>query len=151
MAGYWGRPGETRKTLNPDGWARTGDIGRLTADGYLELVDRGKDVIVSGGFNVYPGEVERCIESLPQVAEAVVFGVPSEDWGEAVTALVTLSPHASLSVEAIRAHCKRNIAGYKVPREIKLVNDLPKTDTGKIARRKIRDTFWRGATRNIGE
>lgn len=151
MAGYWGLPRRTSEMFDSEGWARTGDIGRLTEDGYLELLDRAKDVIASGGFSVYPGEIERCIEELPHVTEALVFGIPDADWGEAVTALVTLFPGVSLSAEEIRAHCKRNIASYKVPRHIGFVDDLPKTDTGKVLRREIRDAYWRDSSRNIGE
>ena len=128
MAGYANRPEETAKALTPDGWLRTGDGGYLDEDGYLFLTDRIKDMIVSGGENVYPVEVEEALSQHPAVAEVAVIGVPDERWGEAVKALVvTRAGRRDVSADDLVAFARERLAGYKLPRSIDFVDDLPRT------------------------
>jgi acyl-CoA synthetase (AMP-forming)/AMP-acid ligase II len=136
MSGYWNRPAETAKTLR-GGWLHTGDIGRVDADGFLYLLDRKNDVIISGGFNVYPREVEDVLLAHPAVREAAVVGVPDERWGEVVQAVV--ATREPVDEEALRAHVEGRLAGYKKPRRIESWPDLPKSPAGKILRRAVRD------------
>jgi acyl-CoA synthetase (AMP-forming)/AMP-acid ligase II len=150
MAGYWANQAATREVMTPDGWLRTGDVGYLAEDGYLYLVDRKRDVIVSGGYNVYPAEVERVIETLPEVHEVVVVGAPDERWGETVTAVIALKAGAQLSAERIVEVCRQQLAGYKKPTSVHFVGDLPKNSTGKLLRREVRERFWEGRERSVG-
>lgn len=135
MQGYWNQPEETARTLR-DGWLRTGDIGCLDADGYLEITDRKKDMIIVSGFNVFPNEVEACIAQHPDVADVAVVGVPDEATGEAVRAFVV--SHRELSVEEIRAHCRSLLANYKVPTRFSFLAEIPKNAVGKALRRELR-------------
>ncbi len=137
MQGYWNQPEETARTLQ-DGWLRTGDIGRFDAEGYLEITDRKKDMIIVSGFNVFPNEVESCIALHPDVADVAVVGIPSEDTGEAVRAFVV--SRKDLSVEEIRAHCRTLLAGYKVPTSFSFMAEIPKNAVGKALRRELRAT-----------
>jgi long-chain acyl-CoA synthetase len=140
MAGYWNKPEQTAAALR-DGWYWSGDVGRLDADGHLFLLDRSKDMIISGGENVYCTEVEDALYTHPAVLEATVFGVPSEQWGEAVHAVVVLRSDAT-EAELID-HCRTLIAGYKVPRSISFQTDpLPKSGPGKVLKRELRAPFW---------
>ncbi len=140
-AGYWHKPEETAKVLR-GGWFTSGDLGYLDEAGYLFLVDRAKDMIVSGGENVYSAEVENALYSHPAVVEAAVFGVPDERYGEAVHAVV--QTRTEVSGDELVAHCRLTIAGYKVPRGVELRTDpLPKSGAGKILKRELRDAFWR--------
>ncbi|GAB3885127.1 fatty acid--CoA ligase [Terrabacter terrigena] len=150
MAGYWARPTETAEVLTSDGWLRTGDVGYLDEDGYLFLVDRKRDVIVTGGYNVYPGEVERVIETLPEVHEVVVVGAPDGRWGETVTAVVALKGGQSLSAERVIEVCREHLAGYKKPTSVHFVEALPKNSAGKLLRREVRSGFWAGRQHQIG-
>ena len=118
MAGYANRPAETAVALTPDGWLRTGDGGYLDEDGYLFLTDRIKDMIVSGGENVYPVEVEEALSQHPAVAEVAIIGVPDERWGEAVKALVVRAPAAEVGPEELVAFARERLAGYKLPRSV---------------------------------
>jgi len=136
MVGYWQRPEDTADTIR-DGWLHTGDMGRLDADGYLYIVDRKKDMIIVAGMNVYPREVEDVIYHLPAVGECAVAGVPSERRGEDVKAFVVLKEGASLTPEEVLAHCRAHLASYKVPRQVEIVADLPKSSTGKILKRAL--------------
>jgi long-chain acyl-CoA synthetase len=136
MKGYWRRPAETAEVL-ADGWFRTGDLGRVDAEGYFSIVDRKKDMIIRGGLNVYPREVEEVLYEHPAVAEAAVVGVPDEMLGEEVAALVVLKPGASASPDELREHVKRQIAAYKYPRHVWMVTELPHGDTGKVLKRDI--------------
>jgi long-chain acyl-CoA synthetase len=139
FAGYWNRPAETAATLLPGGWVRTGDIVEAEPDGFLRMVDRAKDLIITGGFNVYPGEVEDVLRRHPDVADAAVVGLPSADGGETVVAAVVAKAGSSPDRDALRAHCREHLAGYKVPRRIELVADLPRSVIGKALHRKVRD------------
>jgi long-chain acyl-CoA synthetase len=136
MRGYYGRPEETAQTIR-DGWVATGDLGRFDEAGYLQLVDRKKDMIVSGGFNVYSKEVELAIADHPDVRDVAVIGVPDEIYGEAVTAFVEPHPGARLTVEDIVDHCRPRIAGYKKPRHVYFVPELPRNSTGKVLKRQL--------------
>ena len=149
MLGYWGNPQATAETLR-GGWLHTGDIGMLDETGYLYLLDRAKDMIISGGNNVYPREVEEVIVQHPAVNTAVVFGIPHEYWGEAVHALVVLEPGASATAQEIIDHCGRNMAGYKKPKSVEFTDALPVSGYGKVMRREIRETYWAGHDGRIG-
>jgi len=149
MSGYWERPDATAEAIDADGWGRTGDVGQLI-DGYLHIVDRKKDMIVSGGFNIYPNEVERAIATVPGVREVAVVGAPDERWGEAVTAVVVIEDGAGVTEGDIEAACRDAIASYKKPRSVVFVDELPKTGSGKVLRRELRDQFWAGMSRKVG-
>jgi long-chain acyl-CoA synthetase len=149
MIGYWNKPEQTDAVLQ-DGWYRTGDVGRLDELGYLFLLDRSKDMIISGGENVYCTEVEDAIYTHPAVLEATVFGVPSDAWGEAVHAVVVLRDGAELTAEELLTHCRDQIAGYKVPRSVEFsAEPLPKSGPGKILKRELRAPHWEGRDRSI--
>jgi long-chain acyl-CoA synthetase len=141
MAGYWGREQETAAALTPDGWLRTGDGGFVDDEGYLFLTDRIKDMIVSGGENVYPIEVEEVLAQHPDVGDVAVIGTPHERWGETVTALIVLRPGATASPDDFIAFARERLAGYKLPRAVEFVDELPRTPTGKILKRRLRDRF----------
>ncbi len=138
MKGYWQRPEETAKSITSDGWLLTGDIARMDEKGFFYIVDRKKDMILVSGFNVYPNEIEDVIALMPGVLEVAVVGVPDDKTGEAVK-VVVVAKDASLTAEAIKAHCKENMTGYKQPRVIEFRKELPKTNVGKILRRELRD------------
>jgi long-chain acyl-CoA synthetase len=137
MKGYWRRPQETAEAI-PDGWFRTGDMARVDEDGYLFIVDRKKDVIIRGGYNVYPREVEEVLYEHPAVAEAAVIGASHADLGEDVVAVVVLRSGSTATPKELRDHVRRQLAGYKVPRRVWLVDQLPTGPTGKILKREIR-------------
>lgn len=144
MSGYFGQPQATQAVL-ADGWMHTGDAGYVGADGFLYIVDRLKDMIVSGGENVYSVEVERALYAHPAVREAAVFGIPSVQWGEAVHAVVVLRDGAQASTDELLAHCRRHIAAYKLPRSIEFrAGPLPTTPVGKIRKNVLRDPHWAG-------
>lgn len=143
--GYWRNDAETASLFTADGWLRTGDVGMFDEAGYLTLTDRVKDVIISGGENVYCGEVERVLLAIPGVAEACVVGRPSERWGEAVTAIVVRRDDAdgnAVSADAIIEHCRRHLAHYKAPSEVHFAGPLPRNPSGKVLRRLLREPFW---------
>jgi long-chain acyl-CoA synthetase len=148
MKGYWNLPDPTAAALR-DGWLRTGDAGYFDADGYLYVHDRINDMIVTGGENVYPAEVENAIRNHPAVSDVAVFGVPDEDWGEAVRAVVVRKPNAEATPDAIIASVKKQIAGYKAPKTVDFADTLPRTATGKVLRRSLREPFWAGRERQI--
>jgi acyl-CoA synthetase (AMP-forming)/AMP-acid ligase II len=137
--GYWNLPRETAEAIR-DGWFYTGDIAKTDEDGYIYILDRKKEIIVSGGENVSPREVEEVIYSHPAVLEAAVIGVPDETWGEAVRAVVVLKEGHVVTADDIMSLCKRNLAGFKVPKRVEFMDSLPKTASGKIARREIKDS-----------
>jgi fatty-acyl-CoA synthase len=141
MDGYWHRPEETAETLR-DGWLHTGDVARRDGDGFLYLVDRRKDMIVSGGFNVYPREVEDALLSHPAVAQAGVIGVPDDKWGEAVTAFVVAHDGAAVDVDALRDHVRARKGPVQAPKRIELVDALPLTPLGKPDKKALRARFW---------
>ena len=139
MAGYWQRPEETARSMTPDGYLLTGDIGVVDEKGYFTIVDRKKDMILVSGFNVYPNEVEDVVALLPAVQECAVIGVPDENSGEAVKLFVVLRPGQTLTEKEIKTHCRENLTRYKQPRQIEFRDALPKTPIGKILRRALRD------------
>jgi long-chain acyl-CoA synthetase len=136
MKGYWRRPDATAAAIK-DGWFRTGDLGRVDEDGYFSIVDRKKDMIIRGGYNVYPREIEEVMHEHPAVAEVAVVGMPHPDLGEEVGAAIVLKPGATATVDELRDHAKRQVAAYKYPRTIWIVEELPKNATGKIVKREI--------------
>ncbi|ODV44276.1 AMP-dependent synthetase [Cupriavidus sp. UYMMa02A] len=146
--GYWGEPELTREAI-VDGWLHTGDIARVDEAGYLYLVDRRKDMIISGGFNVYPTEVEATLYQHPDVLEACVISVPDDTWGESVKAVVTLRPGRAATAQQLIAHCRERIADYKSPRSVDFVAELPKNASGKLARKIVRERYWQGVARRV--
>ncbi|GAA4901853.1 acyl-CoA synthetase (AMP-forming)/AMP-acid ligase II [Actinomycetospora succinea] len=140
FVGYWQRPDATAEAL-VDGWFHTGDVAVRDADGYLTIVDRTKDMVITGGENVYPAEVERVLSEHPGVVDVAVIGVPDEQWGERVTAIVV----GSVSAEDVVAHCRGRLAGYKCPRAVELVEEIPRNATGKILKRDLRARFGSAA------
>ncbi|BBZ00779.1 fatty-acid--CoA ligase [Mycolicibacterium chitae] len=148
MLGYWNRPEETAEALR-GGWMHTGDGGYMDADGYLFIVDRIKDMIVSGGENVYSAEVENALAQHPSVATSAVIGVPDDKWGERVHAVVVLHDGASATAEELREHCGALIARYKAPRSVDFVDALPLTPAAKVAKRELRERYWKDQSRSV--
>lgn len=148
MKGYWNRPEATAESIS-DGWFASGDAGFFDEDGYLYIHDRVKDMIVSGGENIYPAEVENALFGHPAVADAAVVGVPHDKWGEAVQAIVVLKPGESASAEDIIAFARTRIASYKVPKDVAFIEALPRNPSGKILRRELRKPYWEGRERMI--
>ena len=146
--GFWRRPELDRERLR-GGWLRTGDLGRMDAQGYVFLADRKEDRIISGGFNVYPAEIEGMLAEHPAVAECAVFAIPDPKWGEAVRAAVTLRPGHAASSDALIAFCKQHLARFKVPKAIDVMDELPKSGVGKILRRTLREPWWTDRERGI--
>jgi len=139
FSGYWDRPSESAQALLPGGWLRTGDIVRVSADGFITVVDRIKELIVTGGFNVSPSEVEEALLAHPDIVDAAAVGLPSANGGEDVVAAVVLTPGAELNVTAVRDYCRTRLSAYKVPRRIVEVEDLPRSLLGKVLRREVRN------------
>jgi len=148
MLGYWNQPEATSKAIR-DGWFHSGDAGYLDRDGYLYIYDRVKDMIISGGENIYPAEVENALFSHPAVADVAVIGVPDDKWGEAVKAVVVKKPGAEVTPEALMVYARERIAGYKVPRSVDFVDALPRNPTGKILKRELRKPYWAGQERQV--
>ncbi|MFQ5415874.1 MAG: class I adenylate-forming enzyme family protein [Myxococcota bacterium] len=146
--GFWKRPELDRERLR-DGWLRTGDLGRMDAEGYVFLADRKEDKIISGGFNVYPAEVEGALAEHPAVAECAVFAIPDAKWGEAIRAAVTLRPGHTAEPEDLIAFCKKHLARFKVPKAIDVLSELPKSGVGKILRRALREPWWKDRERGV--
>lgn len=149
MAGYWKLPDETRKTVGEDGWLRTGDAGYLDEDGYLFIHDRVKDMIISGGENIYPAEVENAVYGHPDVAEVAVIGVPDDRWGEAVKAIVVLKPGALTGPQEILDFTRSRIATFKAPKSVDFVPALPRNASGKVLKRQLREPYWAGRSRGV--
>jgi long-chain acyl-CoA synthetase len=149
MMGYWERPEETKRAII-DGWMHTGDIGFMDEDAYVYIVDRMKDMIVTGGENVYSAEVENCIAQHPAVAQCAVIGIPHARWGEAVHAVVMRKSGAAVSETEIIEFCRTRIAHYKRPLSVAIQdNPLPLSGAGKILKRELRKPFWEGADRQV--
>jgi long-chain acyl-CoA synthetase len=149
MRGYWNNSQETGRAFR-EGMFRTGDVGYRDADGYFYILDRSKDMIVTGGENVYSGEVEAVIYEHPAILEAAVFGIPDQQWGELVMACVVLKPGKTLSADELIAHCRRSLANYKVPRRVEFSQtELPKSGSGKILKRILRERFWTSQKRVV--
>jgi len=149
MAGYWNRPEATAEAITADGWFHSGDAGFLR-DGRLYLHDRIKDMIVTGAENVYPAEVENVLMRHPAIVDAAVIGVPDERWGEAVKAVVVLAQGADVTAEELIAFARNDLAHYKCPRSVDLVDELPRNPSGKVQKRELREPYWVGHDRRIG-
>ena len=147
FAGYWRMPEKTREEFTADGFFRTGDVGTIDADGYVSIVGRAKDLIISGGFNVYPKEIELALDALPGVVESAVIGVPHADFGEAVTAVVVTKKGAGLEAAAVIAEMKKNFANYKVPKQVYFVDDLPRNAMGKVQKAMLRERYGKHDSR----
>jgi long-chain acyl-CoA synthetase len=132
-----------------DGWFSAGDIAYRDEEGYIYLIDRKNDKIISGGVNIFPREVEEVLLRHPSVIEAAVFGIPDERWGEAVRAVVVLRPDANIEEDDIVAFCADSIARYKLPKRVDFADSLPRNAAGKILRRELRDPYWAGQTRRV--
>jgi len=150
MVGYWQRPEDTAAAVR-DGWLHTGDLARVDQDGYIYLVDRKKDMIVTGGENVFSTEVEAALYAHPAVKEAAVIGIPDNDWGEAVHACVTLMEEGKVTPDELVEFCRSRLANYKLPRSIDFFDgELPKGGSGKILKKELRERYWGGRSRRIG-
>jgi fatty-acyl-CoA synthase/long-chain acyl-CoA synthetase len=132
-----------------DGYQTVGDIAYRDDEGYYYICDRKKDMIISGGMNIYPAEIEAALEIHPDVLEAAVFGVPDDEWGECVHAVVVVREGASLTEDDIISHCRQHLAGYKIPRSVTWSAELPKTGSGKILKRDLRKPFWAGRSSQV--
>ncbi|MBV7586231.1 AMP-binding protein [Pseudomonas sp. PDM33] len=148
MKGYYKDPQKTAETII-DGWLHTGDIGHLDADGYLHITDRKKDMIISGGFNVYPSEVEQVLWGHPAVQDCAVIGVPDEKWGESVKAVVELATGQSVSAEELIALCKERLGSVKAPKTVDFIDALPRSPVGKVLKKDLRASYWQAANRQI--
>jgi acyl-CoA synthetase (AMP-forming)/AMP-acid ligase II len=150
MVGYWRNPGLTAEVFRDGGgWMRTGDLATWDDDGFVYIVDRAKDMVISGGENIYPAQVEACIYGHPAVLECAVFGVPDATWGEALKAVVVVKPGMSVTVEEIVELTRRELASYMKPKTVEFVAALPKGATGKILKRELRDPYWEGRERRV--
>ena len=148
MAGYWRNPVATAEVLK-DGWYRTGDLATRDEQGFVYIVDRARDLIITGGLNVYPAEIEVALEGHPAVAEAAAIGIPDELWGESVRAFVVVTPGAAVTEYELIQFCQTRLAGYKRPRSIEFVESLPRGSSGKILKRELRARFWSDRVRQV--
>jgi acyl-CoA synthetase (AMP-forming)/AMP-acid ligase II len=150
MSGYWKLPDRTAECIDAEGWFHTGDAGCLDEDGYVYIKDRIKDMIVSGGVNVYPAEIENALYAMPEVAEAAVIGVPDPKWGETVMAFIVPREGAKIDANSVMTFCRDRIAGYKIPRQFEFVKALPRNGTGKVMKTELRKPYWSGRERQVG-
>jgi len=148
LAGYWREPDLSEAAVK-NGWLHTGDLARMDDRGYLYIVDRKKDMIISGGFNVYPTEVEQAMYRHPAVYEVCVVGVPDPVWGEAIKAVVVLRDGHSANEEEMIAHCRQYLADFKKPRSVDFVGELPKNANGKLSRKDVKERYWSGEARRV--
>jgi acyl-CoA synthetase (AMP-forming)/AMP-acid ligase II len=148
MRGYWNQPRATAEVLR-GGWMHTGDAGFMDEEGYLYVQDRVKDMIISGGENIYPREVEEALSRMPELADVAVIGIPDEKWGETVKALVVLKPGAAATAEEVMEFCRGQLAGYKRPRSVEFVEALPRNPSGKVLKRLLREPYWKGRERRV--
>jgi len=146
--GYWNKPDVSEKSFDKDGWFSTGDIGYFDEDGYLFLVDRKNDMIVSKGVNIYPAEIEKVLGQYPGFREVAVVGIPDEKAGEAICAIAVLK-NGEIELKELQEWCKGKIADHKIPKRLETTNELPRNPTGKILRRLIREPFWASEERKI--
>jgi acyl-CoA synthetase (AMP-forming)/AMP-acid ligase II len=149
MGGYWGKPEATAAAITPDGWLRSGDGGHLDSDGYLYVTDRIKDMIISGGENIYPAEIERVLAEHPTVDDVAVIGVPDERWGEVPKAVVVAAQGATVDPDALIAYSREHLAAYKCPKTVDVVDELPRNLTGKVLKKQLREPYWQGRERRI--
>ncbi len=149
MAGYWDKPEETAEAVTSDGWLRSGDGGHIDDDGYVYITDRIKDMINSGGENVYPAEIERVLVEHATVAEVAVVGVPDDRWGEAAKAVVVAAPDQNIDPDGLLAYCREHLAGFKVPASVDVVDELPRNPTGKVLKKDLRAPSWEGRDRQV--
>ncbi len=149
MGGYWGQPEATAAAITPDGWLRSGDGGHIDADGYVYVTDRIKDMIISGGENIYPAEIERVLAEHPALADVAVIGVPDERWGEVPKAVVVVKPGATLDIDHVLAYCREHLAPFKCPKTLDIVDALPRNPTGKVLKKDLRLPYWAGRERRI--
>jgi len=149
MLGYWNLEEATANTLK-DGWLYTGDAARMDEEGFVYIEDRIKDMIVTGAENVYPKEIENALFEPPNIADAAVIGIPSEKWGEAILAFIVTRDGADIPVSEVTAFCRERLAGYKVPREVEFIADIPRNPTGKILKNELREPYWKAVERRVG-
>ena len=149
MKGYLGKPDETAKVITEDGWFRTGDMGRVDDEGFVFVEDRLKDMIISGGENIYSPEIERVLAEHPAVMEVAIIGVPHEKWGETVKAVVSLKPDTTATDAELIAWCQESLARFKCPTSVDILGALPRNPTGKILKRELRRPYWEGRDRSI--
>ncbi|WP_028650533.1 long-chain-fatty-acid--CoA ligase [Nocardioides halotolerans] len=147
--GYLGKPEETAEVITDEGWFRTGDMGKVDADGFVFVEDRLKDMIISGGENIYSPEVERVLAEHPAVAEVAIIGVPDDTWGETVKAVVSLKPDTSATEDELIAFCQESLARFKCPKSVDVIEALPRNPTGKILKRELRKPYWEGRERAV--
>jgi acyl-CoA synthetase (AMP-forming)/AMP-acid ligase II len=148
MKGYYKQADKTAEAI-VDGWLHTGDVGHFDAEGFLHITDRKRDMIISGGFNVYPSEVEQVLLAHPAVMDCAVIGVPDPQWGEAVKAVVELKPGSDVEPGALIALCRERLGGVKAPKSVDFVPQLPRSLVGKVLKKDIREPYWREAGRRI--
>lgn len=148
MTGYWNKPDATAETLK-GGWMHTGDAARMDENGYIYIQDRIKDMIVSGGENIYPAEVENALFQHPAVADAAVIGIPSDQWGESVLAFLVLQCEEKPTTEELIEFCRAHLAGYKLPRQVEFVDVLPRNASGKVLKTQLREPYWEGIARKV--
>ena len=147
--GYLGKPEETAEVITEDGWFRTGDMGKVDADGFVFVEDRLKDMIISGGENIYSPEVERVLAEHPSVMEVAIIGIPDDTWGESVKAVVALKPDTQATEEELIAFCQESLAKFKCPKSVDIIEALPRNPTGKILKRELRKPYWEGRDRAV--
>ena len=148
MKGYYRNPKATEEASR-FGWHHTGDIGFKDDDGYFYIVDRKRDMIISGGFNIYPSEIEQVLWAHPSVQDCAVVGVPDEKWGEAVKAVIQMKEGTKATVEELAAFCRQRLGGMKTPKSFEIWDQLPRSPVGKVLKRTIRDRYWTGRDRNV--
>ena len=149
ITGYWNNPEATAATLTGDGWLKTGDAGYVDADGYVYLQDRIKDMIVSGGENVYPAEVENALMKHPGIGDVAVIGVPDDKWGEVGKAMVVKAEGQDPSEDEILTFAREQLAGFKIPKSVDFIDEIPRNPTGKMLKKDLRAPFWEGRDRNV--
>ena len=140
---------EARAVIEREGLVTLGDMGYVDADGYLYICDRKSDMVISGGVNIYPAEIEAVLAAMPGIADCAVFGIPDEEWGEALAAAVQVRDNFLITEQEVRSFLRERLAGYKVPKVIAFHSSLPREDTGKIFKRKLRAPYWEGTGRSI--